>query len=130
MAKNSPKCKIMAHLILQRNHNIYHSWKYAVYNKNRIGVVWPGCSLRCKAIRLLWGLLDKQSPDLTSFMLTCMPVLFFFFLFLHKEWKTLCLYRVMAVLLHLKLHHPPHEQFALHFRLRGADHNSILSWLY
>lgn len=75
-------------------------------------------SERGKAIRLLWGLLDKQSSDFTSLVLTCMAEFFSSL----KEWETLYLHRVMAVLLRLKFHHPPHEQFALHFKIGVEAH--------
>lgn len=121
----------MVHLILQRSHSIYHSWKYAVHNENRIAVVWPGCSHRevrqLSCYEAFWTsrVLILQAP--------CWHVRLGFsplFFPSPKEWKTLYLHRVMAVLLHLKLHHLPHEQSALLFLKWVVEAYHIWSFRY
>lgn len=128
MKTSSPKCKIMVHLILQRNHNIYHSWKYAVHNENRIGVFWPGCSLR--KVRQLGCYEAFWTSRVLILLALCWHVCLFFFFFFPspKEWKTLYLHRVMAVLLHLKLHQPPLEQLALLFKM-GVEKDRIWTFI-
>lgn len=88
-------------------------------------MVWPHCSLR--KVRQLGCYEAFWTSRVLILLASCWHVrlvfLFFFFSLYPKEWKTLYLHRVMAVLLHLKLHHPPYEQFALLFKMGvGADH--------
>lgn len=123
--KSSSQCKTVVHLILQRNYNIYHSWKYAVHNENRIAVVWPGCSRR--EVRQL-GCYEASwtSRVLTLLALCWHACLFFFFFFPSpEEWKTSYLHRVMAVLLCWNLHPPPHERFVLLFKVRSGGRSYL-----
>lgn len=116
----------MVHLILQRSHSIYHSWKYAVHNENRIAVVWPGCSRR--EVRQLRCYEAFWTSRVLILQASCWHVRLGFspvFFPSPKEWKTLYLHRVMAVLLHLKLHHLPHEQFALLFKMRSGGRSYL-----
>lgn len=124
----------MVHLILQRNYSIYHSWKYAVNNENRRGVGWPGCRLR--EVRQLGCYEAFWTSRVLILLASCWHDVYvcFFFFSSPKEWKTLYLHRVMAVLLRLRLYPPPHEQFVLPFQKvgRGRSHlkfSSYSDWL-